>query len=255
MADGPDERATRAGSENVVVPDGDRDAAPREEQHGSTPAPGFPSGVSRPAEADEASLMRRLRVAAYTHPADAPHSPEELDSVADLARELAQLSTHETRSRLLAEAVAHAEAKEARYRVPMKEPGAELRWKAPLALAIFAAAALAAVAPPAWVVPDPPARLDASDRLHGIQLTLLLQAQQVEAFRTREQRLPESLDDVAVRFAGVRFVRSNSRVYQLVGYTPRGEAVVYDPAHPGPDFERLGASWSLSLHALQAQQP
>lgn len=200
-------------------------------------------------EETEESQKRRARVAAYSDPGDAHHSASELEGVAELARELALLSTPETRSRLLAEAVAHSEAKEARYRVPMAEPGAALRWKAPLALAIFLAAALVAVAPPAWVVPPPPAQLDVADRLYGIRLSLLFQAQQVEAFRAREQRLPDSLDEVAVRLAGIRFVRSSSRVYQLVGYTPGGEAVVYDATNPGPAFERLAAAWRLSPDA------
>ena len=216
-----------------------------------TPDAGAPgSRQARSAEeASEESSRRRARVAAYADPGDAQHTPSDLEAVADLARELAQLSTPETRSRLLAEAVAHAEAKEARYRVPLAEPGAELRWKAPLALALFLAAALVAVAPPAWVVPPPTAQIDAADRLDGIRVALLLQAQQVEAFRAREQRLPDSLDDVGVRLADIRFIRSGSRAYQLVGYTQRGEAVVYDPSDPGAAFEGLAASWSLARDA------
>jgi hypothetical protein len=75
-------------------------------------------------------------------------------------------------------------------------------------------------------------------RARGIRLALLLQAHQVEAYRVRTQQLPVSLDDLPVKLDGVRYARSG-RSYQLVGFTPDGEAIVYDAADPSPPFRVL----------------
>ena len=94
-------------------------------------------------------------------------------------------------------------------------------------------------------MPDPPAFLTSDDQLYGARVTLLFQAQQIEAFRTRAQRLPNSLGDVAVQFAGVRFLKSSNRLYQLIAYTPDGGAVVYDSAAPDPEFEAITRAFAL----------
>jgi hypothetical protein len=115
------------------------------------------------------------------------------------------------------------------------------RWKSVGAAALLLLAGVVAVAPPAWVRTDPPAQLSDAAREGGIHLALLLQAQQVEAYRVRHQQLPASLDDLPMRLGGLRYVRSG-RSYQLVGFTPRGDAIVYDEAAPAPAFRALMAS-------------
>ena len=47
----------------------------------------------------------------------------------------------------------------------------------------------------------------------------------------------------AVRIPGIRFVRSNNRVYQLVAARPNGRALVYDSARPDPEFEDVENGW------------
>lgn len=181
-------------------------------------------------------------------------SPHDLDEGAALPSQGAEeaissdrgvTSTPEARALLLAEALSHAEMQEARYRVP---GGARAtgRLKGATALSVFALAGLLAVAPPSLLVPDPPAQVDAADRRHGIVLTLLLQAEQIEAFRAREQQLPMTLEDVAARLPGVRYVRSSNRLFQLIAYTQRGDAVVYDSASPGVEFTEAQAGWHAS---------
>lgn len=159
-----------------------------------------------------------------------------------------EISTPEDRDRLLAAALAHAEMREATYRVPT-DTGQARRWKGTIASVVFVIAMIVAVTPPALVVPDPPAHLTDADRLYGIRVTLLLQAHQVEAFRTREQRLPDSVADLAAGFPGVRFVKSSNRLYQLVAYTLDGEAIVYDSAAPTPEFEAIARDWAMLMES------
>ena len=164
------------------------------------------------------------------------------DPEPDEAVDLGETSTPEARARILAAALAHAERQEARYRIPTTTRTLA-RFKAVVALSIFAAAAVVAIAPPTMLVPPTPPGLADEERVRGLRLALLLQAEQVEAFRVREQRLPLSLDEVSGRVPGVRYVRSSNRLYQLVGYTPDGRAVVYDSAAPAPEFDALEPIW------------
>jgi hypothetical protein len=155
-----------------------------------------------------------------------------------ISLDLGEVSTPEARARLLAAALAHAEHKEARYRVPI-EAGTGVAWKGLAAAVIVVVAAWVAVAPPAWVRPEPPAQLDAVARTRSIRSALLLQAQQVEAFRVRTQRLPASLTELPAALPNVGYTRSGNRAYQLVAYERDGTAVVYDSANPAAGFRVL----------------
>jgi hypothetical protein len=114
-----------------------------------------------------------------------------------------------------------------------------------MAFLILLAATIVAVVPPAWVLPDPPARITPSARVEGIRSALLLQAQQVDAFRARQQRLPTALSELPERLPGIRYVRSGNRTYQLVAYGPEGNAILYDSTDPTPEFERVVPGWSV----------
>lgn len=160
----------------------------------------------------------------------------------ELILDLGDATTEEERDHVLAAALAHAEMQEAIYRVPT-DTGRARRWKAVVAVAIMLLALATAVSPPGLVVPDPPASLADADRLYGIRVALLLQAQQIEAFRAREGRLPDSITEVARALPGIRFVKSSGRLYQLVAYAPDGEAIVYDSAAPAAEFEDISNQW------------
>ena len=88
--------------------------------------------------------------------------------------------------------------------------------------------------------PDEKALLDAQ----GYLWLEGLFADQVEAFRARSQRLPNSLDEVTFRLPGVRFVRSSNRLYQLIAYTRAGDAVLYDSSSPAREFESITPAWA-----------
>jgi hypothetical protein len=159
---------------------------------------------------------------------------DELDLPA-ISLDLGDVSTPEARARLLAEALAHAEHKEARYRVPLEDTRRLARWKSLAASVVLVLAGVVAVAPPAWVRPEPPAQLTAGARARGIRLALLLQAQQIEAYRVRTNELPETLDVLPATLPGVRYARSG-RSYQLVAFDPAGTPIVYDASDPSPAF-------------------
>jgi len=153
-----------------------------------------------------------------------------------------RVSSDEDRAQILAEALAHAEAQEAQYRLPLSDARPPGRWKSLLATVTFVLAGVIAAAPPSWLLADPPAPVTAGERLRGTRATLFLQAQQIEAYRMQNQRLPRSLEELPMRVPGVRFVRSNNRVYQLVAFTRNGETTVYDSTRP-EEFELVAAGW------------
>jgi hypothetical protein len=197
-----------------------------------------PAVVDLDADADADEEVAALIAEAVT---TAPSAEEHARRLADLG----PISSPEIRSRLLAEALAHAEHKDARYRVPFPETPTAGRWKAVVALLILLVAGVVSLAPPGWAAPDPPAPLTAAERLRSLRVALLLQAEQVEAFRVREQRLPVTLEEVAAAFPGVRYVRSGTRSYQLIAYLPDGSAVVYDSTSPASAFAALEPAWRL----------
>ena len=177
--------------------------------------------------------------------ADAAEEPsgsqeEDLQEAVDLG----EVSAPEMRDRLLAQTLAHAEMKDVRYRVPYSDSRNIDRWKAGVASLLFLAALWAAFAPPQWARPEPPARIDGAQHLVDIRHALLLQAQQVDAYRVRWQRLPDALDELPGQLPGVRYVRSGNRAFQLIAYTTDGGAIIYDSSDPAPEFEGLGAGWS-----------
>ena len=161
----------------------------------------------------------------------------------ELVLDLGEATTPEDRDRLLAAALAHVEMQDAVYRVAAKQNRQSSRWKGAAAALLFLVAIAVAAQPPDWVVPEAPATLTAADRLDGVRLTLLLQMQQIEVFRAREGRLPDALTEIAIVLPGVRFVKSNNRVYQLVAYSPDGDPVLYDSAAPPAWFEEVAARW------------
>ncbi len=151
----------------------------------------------------------------------------------ELILDLGESTTPEERDRLLAAALAHVEMQDAIYRVPT-ESGASRRWKGLIATALFLMALFLVGLPPAFLVPEAPAPLTVSEQADGIRMALLMQAEQVEAFRARSGRLPTTISEVESALPGIRFVRSSNRLYQLIAYTPSGDAVVYDSASPDP---------------------
>lgn len=167
-----------------------------------------------------------------------PEAEIDLEDVVDLGPE----STPELRDRLLAQALAHAETQDARYRVPFSDSRRSGRWKASIATILFLVAGAVAVAPPTWARPESPARIGPASREHSTRLALLLQAQQVDAYRIRFQRIPASLDELPIHLPGVRLVRSN-RAYQLVAYAGDGQRIVYDSSDPDPSFAGLEPVW------------
>ena len=161
--------------------------------------------------------------------------------IEDLDAPTRDISSAEDRGRLLADAIAHAETREAHYRQP--EAPRTGHWKGPLALCVLMIAAYIGLAPPPWLAGKPLPQVSSAERGRGVVAALQIQARQIEVFQARNGRLPRTLDEVPARVPGVRFVRSNSRVYQLVAARPNGRALVYDSATPAPEFEDVENGW------------
>lgn len=161
---------------------------------------------------------------------------------AELVLELGEATSPDERDRLLAAALAHVEMQDAIYRVPV-ESGAGRRWKTLIGSLLLVMAIVLVGLPPSFLVPEPPAQLTTGERLRGVRVALLMQAQQIEAFRVREERLPRTLAEVTATLPGIRYVRSNDRLFQLVAYTSDGQVVVYDSAAPDTAFDAVASSW------------
>lgn len=145
------------------------------------------------------------------------------------------------RDRLLQAALAQAEMQDAIYRVPGPDSGPRSA-KPFIVGAVLAVALLLAVSPPGFLTPPAPPVVTPGDRLLGYRVTLLMQAQQVEAFRATSGRLPTSLAEVDQPFPGIQFVLSNNRLYQLVLRT-EDRTLIYDSASPDPAFVALADRW------------
>ncbi len=163
----------------------------------------------------------------------------------ELILDLGEATTSEQRDRLLAAALAQVEMQDAVYRVSA-DTSQTRNIKAGIAIGVLLIAALVGIRPPGLLVPDPPASLTQADRTQGVRVALLLQAQQVEAFRVQAGRLPNSIAEVETSLPGIRLVKSSNRLYQLIAYTSEGEPIVYDSEVPAPEFERLRREWSTT---------
>lgn len=161
-----------------------------------------------------------------------------------------RISRAEERERLLAETLAHVEAQEAQYRLPIEPVQRQPMWKKLVAVLLFVVAGYFAFYPPTVLRGPEPPTPSIGQRMRGVRAALYLQAQQVEAFRVRTGRLPATLSQVAVRIPDIEYVRSNSRTYQLVARGPGGRTVVYDSAVPSPAYAALVANWGLKGHGL-----
>jgi hypothetical protein len=190
-----------------------------------------------------------LAAAAPLGTPETPQSPDRPPAAPEASPpqtiERGPISTPAVRDRLLAEALAHAEHKDAGYRVPYDDQRPARLWKGLLIVACLVIAGTVAIFPPAVVRPDPPASLGSADELRSLRIALLLQAHQVEAYRIQARQLPASLSVLPSRLPGIVYVRSGNRAYQLIAYESDGTAMVYDSANPTPPFRVTEASWTL----------
>jgi hypothetical protein len=154
-----------------------------------------------------------------------------------------RVSRVEDRERLLAEAMAHSEEADKQYRISFAGEVTPPRWKTPVAVGIFAVAVLLLLSPPGLIAPTTAPRPTPADLERGLRITLALQAEQVEVFRARTGALPQDVSQLPVRIPGLRLVRSNSRVYQLVGDRPDGTPMLYDSARPRRELAPEIQAW------------
>jgi hypothetical protein len=143
-------------------------------------------------------------------------------------------SSPDERDRLIAEALAHAVARDALYRPPT-EVLPSGRWRSALALVLLVLSGVLASAPPSWLQGAPRPTVTDRDRALGVRVALELQAEQIEAFRQRNQQLPMELAELSSPLPGIRFVRSDHRLYQLVAYGPDRRPVILESTRPSAE--------------------
>lgn len=88
---------------------------------------------------------------------------------------------------------------------------------------------------PSWLTvqgPPPPSPAEQEDAL---RLTIYVQAQQIESFRSREGRIPSSLEEVGARLSGVHYQRTGPTHYRLTGVNDE-VTLVYDSSDSLRDF-------------------
>ncbi|GMV06403.1 MAG: hypothetical protein AMXMBFR53_26790 [Gemmatimonadota bacterium] len=144
----------------------------------------------------------------------------------------------EARGQEAAEAVAavlkHAAEKEqvaqAKPR-PKKQP----KWMLPLGLNLAVIAVYLLLAPPTWVTVNPIEGPDQATQVQGLRVALYLQAQQIEAYKDQNGRLPSSLAESGRAVPGIEYVRQGAEQYQLVA-TVGDQPIVYDSSGPNPEI-------------------
>lgn len=149
------------------------------------------------------------------------------------------VSRVEERDRLLDAVARDAYAKDTGFRSRRTPRRRRAPWTTALAVVVLAVAARVVAVPPGFLQDGPLPVPSSDDLLRGVETRLLLQAWQVEVFRFREGSLPDSLPQVRALLPGIRYVRSDARVFQLVATGPEGEPVVYDSALPGGGLAAL----------------
>ena len=176
------------------------------------------------------------------HRRPSPHPSIDTLNADDKDLPVHRVSRVEDRERLLAEAMAHAEAMEEQYKVIPADAPLTGRWKSPVAVLMFATAAVVGLFPPAWLAGPVLPRPTQGDQDRGLRAAIYIQAQQVEAFRLEHGRLPDHPRELANPLPDLTLVRSNNRIYQVRGVATDGRVVVYDSARPSPAF-RGAAVW------------
>jgi len=202
------------------------------------------TGAGQP-QAEQTAQQAEEPAPQAEQPAPEAEQPAPEAAPAEASVDLGPVSSPAMRDRLLAEALAHAEHKEARYRVPYDDRDRTRAWKGLIIVTSLALAGVLATFPPAWVRPEPTATLTVAERQRSLRTALLLQAQQIDAYRIEHLALPPSLDTLPARLPGVRYARTGNRAYQLITYEADGRAVVYDSADPIAPFDAIATTWVL----------
>ena len=158
---------------------------------------------------------------------------------------LIDLGAMPDRESVLADAMAHASLHESKYRLPPSDTKQTAVWKTPVAMIVFMLSAYLLAFPPQWMTGDGLPSIDSRTRENGARAALFLQAQQIEAFRITRGRLPGSLEEVQGSVKGIRFVRSSSRVFQLVVPGEDGINIIYDSSRPVEEFAGAAAAWGV----------
>jgi hypothetical protein len=96
---------------------------------------------------------------------------------------------------------------------------------------VFALCAWAWIAPPAWLVPQPPAAPSRDYREASTRVALALHAQRIEAYRASHGRLPRTKEEVGIMSSEVAYERADSASFALT-LRVDGQPVTYRSSQP-----------------------
>jgi hypothetical protein len=95
--------------------------------------------------------------------------------------------------------------------------------------------------PPSWLAGPGLPRVADTNRGAGAVAALTLQAEQIRVYQLRNGSLPATLEVMPAYHSGLRYVRSNNRVFQLLAPRPGGGVILYDAARPQERFKAAAA--------------
>ncbi len=148
----------------------------------------------------------------------------------------------EARGQEAADAVAavlkHAAEREqlAHKKPPSKK---QPKWMLPLAVNLGVLAVYLLIAPPSWVTVNPVQGPDLARQSDDLKAAMWFQAQQIEAYKVQNGRLPVTLAESGRVTPGLEYVRDGDRfrLIAIVGEAP----VIWDSAASNAEFAAIVA--------------
>jgi len=118
---------------------------------------------------------------------------------------------------------------------PRKQP----KWMLPLGVNLAVLAVYLLIAPPSWVTVNPVEPPDLARQSDDLKAAMWFQAQQIEAYKIQNGRLPATLAESGRVLPGVEYVRDGDR-FRLIG-TVGDAPVIYDSAASNTEFAAIVA--------------
>lgn len=152
------------------------------------------------------------------------------------------------RADVLREVGEHVARKEAQERLRQTRSPVLRRLTQILNLAILAFAAYVWIGNPSWVRVEPPAAPSPQAREAALRLSIYIQAQQIEAYRSENGRIPSSLEEVGPPLAGMHFQQTGRGAYRITGVSDT-LTLVYSSSESLAEF--MGDSENLIIPSRQ----
>jgi hypothetical protein len=122
---------------------------------------------------------------------------------------------------------------------PKKQP----KWMLPFGVNLAVLAVYLLIAPPGWITVNPIEGPDLARQGDDMRAAMWLQAQQVEAYRIQNGRLPTTLAESGRVTAGVEYIRDGDHFRLIAAIDTIGDdPVIWDSNAPNTEFEAIVAA-------------